>query len=201
MAALAVFAALGCQPLTRRGPAATFEVSASLRDETCGPQSVPLMRFARFRAELGVQSSRATWRVEGRSEDAIGEFDPITRAFRFVAESYLTLRAAERRTGRAACVLRRLDVLEGTLEGEVPGEHDTNDANGIATGDAGSADDAGRQSAPFFRAIETIVYGPIPGADCSDAIGAAEGQFSALPCTQRFDLLGQAVLEGEGGAR
>jgi hypothetical protein len=62
-------------------------------------------------------------------------------------------------------------------------------------GDAGIEDDAtshdaGDAGLPTLTATETVVFGPVVGADCADAVGANDGQFTTLPCEQRFAIHG-----------
>lgn len=182
-----------------------FDVVETLVENTCGPQSVQVQPVVRYQVDLNVDQTRSRWRVVGTNADAAGSYDERTRAFEFASDSSQQLRAANQRYGIAACVMRRLDVIDGTLSGELPhgdaglDEAGTDVVAGIdaAIDDAGEPGDAavdGGDAGPSvpaaFAATETIVYGPVSGADCRDFVGANDGQYLTLPCEQRYQVVG-----------
>ena len=188
-----ILAVVGCDPFAvppMRGVAEMFDVHASMTSNSCGPQSGRIARNVQFRLELSVDQAHVVWHVLDTGVMATGAYTAATRGVRIESESVVQLRAADRRTGRAACVMRRYDVIDGTLSA------DLRSATDAATGDASdensmttdAATDAG--GAVAFNAIETVVWGPVANADCSDAIGAGSGQFTVLPCQLQFDMVG-----------
>jgi hypothetical protein len=187
-AGVLALSASGCELQPRRGRAGMFDVRETLVSNACGLQAVPVQPVVRYRAELGIDGARATWRLPASGTEAVGTYTEATGAFRFTAESFVTLREADRFNQRAACVVRQLDVIDGVLTGTLPSLEDAGNAMDAAEG--GVASDAGTMPAAF-TGTETILIGPIEGADCRDAIGASDGQFNMLPCEVRFNLRGE----------
>jgi hypothetical protein len=171
--------------------------------DTCGPQAVPVLRSVVFHARIAVRGDEATWTVDESGASAVGGYVAATNGFRFGQDAQEVRRAYDRVTGRPACVLRRLDVIDGQLSGSLAiaadagadGANERGDDGG-AGGDAGAVSDAatdGGAAAPSFTAVETVVYGGLAGTDCSDQVGAGDGQFLTLPCQQVFSLRGEPV--------
>ncbi len=219
----ALSATVGCDFFAARQQIATvpYRVTGTLTDNSCGPQSAPIERTVVFRADIELSYGRATWRVTANNASVSGVFNDTTRNFRFAAESYQSLRPADRRTGYPGCVLRRLDVIDGTASANGPAAPpDAQLAlfdSSMAAVDASAFDGATRAAdgaialpvrddgpdaladggnAPAsFVATETIVYAPVEGADCATAIGNGQGQYAQLPCTQRVEMHGERMTE------
>ena len=149
-----------------------FRVTATRQSATCGPQSNAYFSRAEFDVSLQLTGQGGlTWTPAGSSPTR-GLWNGAARAFRLSLEEDIVAWAPDRRREIVGCTLRRNDVIEGvvTMDG----------ANDGGVPDGGSAD-AGAAQARSFTATETITYGVAAG-DCRPILGAAEGQYTQLPC-------------------
>ncbi len=196
--AVLALATSACDSMTPapHGHAATFGVDATLMQNTCGPQALTVASHMSFQARLAYDRAQATWSLVASGASASGEWIDAPPSFRISTSSYTMLRAADRRYGVAACVLYRFDQLEGNVSGLLPDLSVAAALDGSSVLDAldGTAalepTDAGPTT---FSATESIVYGVADGADCRDKIGAAPGQFIALPCQITYAMIGTAA--------
>jgi hypothetical protein len=199
--ALLVSAALSqqCGPSARQGTGAVFAVRGAMIANSCGTNAPSSAATLAFDLELIAQSNTLKWRIPASGIAASTRFDPATAsAFRFVDDRVVTLRPADRRSGVAACVLRRLDVIDGRLSGTLlPLDPLSNpddagmsvDLDANAPGDASLRADGGDASSPWpalHDMTETVGWAVVSGADCRDFIGITPGQFVTLPCEQRW---------------
>jgi hypothetical protein len=155
-----------------------FRVVATRQSATCGPQSNAYLSRAEFDVILQLTGEGGfSWGPVGSSATR-GLWSGPSRSFRVLLEEDIVAWAPDRRREIVGCMLRRSDVIEGTVELE---------SDGGANVDA-STPDGGAPLARSFRATETIVYG-VGAGDCRAIIGAAKGQYSQLPCevTYNFD--------------
>ncbi len=191
----------GCgEPAPPHGHVGTFDVRANMMINSCGPQSVSIAAHLQYEARLGYDRGVATWELTQSRVSATGLWTEVPPSFRFTHESYSTLRAADSRYGLAACVMRRYDLIEGTLSGALrdlslqPLDAAISEAGLDATamdgGDLATGSDGGTTT---FGATETIAYGVAEGADCRDFIGVGSGQFLTLPCQITYAMDGTMV--------
>lgn len=157
-----------------------FHVVATRGANTCGAQALALQATVEFDVELKVGEGTIRWTPSG-ADSATGSWSASLRAFRVMQESDIVAWAADRRTGRAGCTIRRADVVEGSVTFD--------DADASVASDASAQGDGGAAPvARSFTATETIVYGATPGSDCAAAVGAGDGQFNAMPCNVTYTL-------------
>ena len=156
-----------------------FRVVATRQSATCGPQSNAYFSRAEFEVVLQLTGEGGfSWGPVGSSATR-GLWSAPSRSFRVIQEEDIVAWAPDRRREIVGCMLRRSDVIEGTVT------LDTNDD--AADGGADGGADAGMPLARSFRATETIVYG-VSAGDCRPIIGAAKGQYSQLPCEVTYDF-------------
>jgi hypothetical protein len=155
-----------------------FRVVATRRTASCGPQSNAYLPRAEFEVTLQLTGQGGMSWVPTGSDPTRGIWDGVARAFRVLQEEDIVAWPADRRREIVGCMLRRSDVIEGVVEMAPQGD-----------GGAPLAD-AGAMQARSFTATETITYG-IAAGDCRPILGAAQGQYSALPCevTYAFEAL------------
>lgn len=177
LASALLCACLGPEPVEL----GTFRVVATRRTATCGPQSNAYFQRAEFDVSLQLNGQGALSWTPANSSATRGVWNGPARSFRLFQEEDVVAWAPDRRREIVGCTLRRSDVIEGVVEM----------AGGVDGGvlDGGSAD-AGATQVRSFTATETITYGVAFG-DCRPILGAAEGQYTQLPCevTYAFDAV------------
>lgn len=166
----------GCNDATEGERLGLYSVLATRSQNTCGSQMSGKLQSARFNVALSLRQGVLRWTPEG-AVAAAGSYDAFQGTFRIAVESTTQAIAPDRRREIAGCVLRRVDVIEGSVtaasDAGVPADtHEGADAGTTVTG---------------FRARETIAYGSERG-DCAALIGVGAGQALALPCVVGYDL-------------
>lgn len=154
-----------------------YSVLATRTTNTCGAQLSGKLPSARFNVALSLQRGVLRWTPQG-TEGATGSFDVYQGTFRIAVEASTLRIAPDRRREIVGCVLRRVDLIEGSVTMSADG--------GVGSNDASSNIDAGTVIGGF-RAQETIAYGTESG-DCTPLIGVGEGQAFALPCQVGYQL-------------
>ena len=162
----------GCNDAEQGERIGLFSVLATRTQNSCGAQLSGKRSSARFNVVLSLQQGVLRWTPEGAST-ATGTFDVYPGTFRISLEESSERIAPDRRREIAGCVLRRVDVIEGSLR---------------AVADAGvqSDPDAGSRVVGF-TAQETIAYG-VESGDCGALLGVGQGQALALPCVVGYQL-------------
>jgi hypothetical protein len=203
--------------LPPQGNGAVFAIRGAMVANSCGanaPSSLPSLSFD---AEIVLHQGSLRWAVPAAGIQASTRVDGATGAFRLVDDRVVVLRAEDRRRGIVACAVRRIDVIDGRVAGDFPPIDPAAREGGLADGaladatqladgaplsvgdaelraDGGAVTDAavgdgGAPGAPALESLhETVGWAVIPGADCRDRLGVAEGQFITLPCEQRWNL-------------
>lgn len=196
-----------CERKVRVGQGAVFQVAGVMQSNACGALAPSSARTLDYRVAIEVDRNALTWKIPSSAIEARGAHDATRSSFQLLDDRTLLLRQADRRLQIAACVVRRIDLIEGTLRGRLlPLETPANDGGGAIDdsavmsdasdgSEASDASDAGASDAsasgpPAFTASETVGWAVVPGADCRDLIGVGSGQFIQLPCEQRWSLEG-----------
>ncbi len=166
------FALIGCDQGDLPGDAVgTYRVAARLEENGCGP-STPASVSAEFDVEIRREGETGFWIPQGQPP-VTGVLDD-RGIFLFQVAARLVVREEDPVLGLAACVLDRIDEVRGTVT---------------------VADEADASAAPDGRLLgeQTLSVAAASGADCSDRIGLAEGQFLGLPCQIRYALEGDEL--------
>lgn len=167
-----------------------FRVVAARGSDSCGAQSGLFNASSTFDVELKVSNGTIRW-TPSSGASATGSWNASLRAFRIVLEQDQVVIPADRRTQFVGCVVRRTDIVEGTVDF---GESDA----GLTTETPAQADAAVTPVARSLSASETIAFGAVEGSDCRALIGAGEGQVNAMPCTATYQLRGTRTGDVSG---
>lgn len=185
-----------------------FTVRTVQASNACGLSAPSLGMSQTYVLELSVLPGLVKWRIPAAGINATGTHDSRTQQFRLVDDRAIVVRAANTRTGVAGCALRRVEVIDGQIRGNLPyldlAAHRGNamavDLDGMTVpdgfGDAmvraqdgGSVGDGGADDQwPTFAAMQTVGWAVIPGGDCTGVLGVGQGQFIALPCQQQYAM-------------
>lgn len=195
-ALVCALAIAGCRPTQLSGRSVgQYAVSGALAETTCGeghPAPPAFSFYVELREEPG--SSVGYWKLAdgplvGGSLDREG-------AFRFEQRLQVVGVPEDAELGVVGCVVERLEIVEGRLEGEVldAGQADAGRA------DAGQADagqtDAGASDATHARLRgETRISVSAVSGDCSPLLLPLGGAFPTLPCALRYTLDGEQLDE------
>jgi hypothetical protein len=193
---------LGCE-LTKdnSGSIGTFDVTAAVQANTCGPQVAPESAGS-YAVEILLRGDLIRWRPVGGTE-APGSYDARTGAFRVQLERDIVVQAADVRRNIVGCTVHQVDLVQGVLDVASldAGADASADVAMDAAVDAGDAGDArvdggaldGRASEgprPSFTGVSSVYYGAVAGGDCAGLIGVGQGQLLALPCSYSYQLRG-----------
>jgi hypothetical protein len=191
----------GCGPSTRPGAGAVFSIRGQMVNNSCGLNAPSALPTLAFDVEVRELDGLLRWSVPSAGILATAAIDPRTRSFRFVDDRVLLLRPEDRRSGLAACAVRRLDVIDGRLSGTLPPLDPLQNSldagmavslDAMTPGDAALRADGSTDGGSSWPALESVVetvgWAVVPGADCRDALGLGAGQFIALPCEQRWTM-------------
>lgn len=166
LAAVTASACSGKDPYSPGTKLGTFHVSARLAHTSCGPTPDPWEFDVRFNHDGGtlywIQTDAPP--IEGRVD--------ASATSRLESELTATVRPADAKAKREACVITRSDVLTVTLA----------DASAQRTSDPSRL-----QS---FTGTLVYAFAPTGGSDCSDQVTTAGGDFAALPCSVQYAVSG-----------
>lgn len=162
----------GCNDAAEGERLGVYSVVATRTQDTCGSQMSGKVQRAQFNVVLSLRQGVLQWKPEGAIA-ASGSYDVFQGTFRIAVEASNQMIAPDRRRQIPGCILRRVDVIEGTVS-------TSGDAGVTANVDAGTV-------LTGFQAHETIAYGTESG-DCTSLIGVGGGQAFALPCMVGYQL-------------
>lgn len=210
VAALVALSSLACDSWApRTGQGAVFSVRGAMVSNSCGAGAPSSNATLSYNVEIRLDRTSLRWSIPSAGINAQATVDATTRRFQLVDDRAVVLRAANTRTGLAACAMRRYDVLEGRVRGVFPaldpqdaGDADAGDPLDAAMFDGGDAmasmgdaallDDSGdviESGPPTLEGLrETVGWAVLAGADCRDFFGVGPGQFVAMPCEQSWAL-------------
>ena len=208
VAAFVALTSLACDAWApRAGQGAVFSIRGAMVSNSCGIGAPSSNATLSYNVEIRLDRSTLRWSIPSANISAQAAVDASTRRFVLVDDRAVVLRAANARTGLAACAMRRFDVLEGRVRGVFPAldPQDGGDAGDpldgamfdagdamASMGDAALRDDSGdviESGPPALEGLrETIGWAVLAGADCRDFIGVGPGQFVATPCEQSWAL-------------
>jgi hypothetical protein len=143
----------------------TFAVEAKLASATCGASQTPPDPW-RFDVRLSQEGPTLYWIQGGAPVHGILDANHHTA---MISSDSRTLREATKSPLRAACVVRREDALDATLEATSVASKTTLDVTS-------------------FHGSLSYRFVPEDGSDCEDVVES--GAFDALPCAIAFDLSG-----------
>jgi len=182
-----------CDPPGDSGSLGTFDVTATLTSNTCGPQADGFQSAVSFPAEIRVRQGLVHW-IPQNSNDTVGTYDLGTGAFRLELDESIQRLAPDRAHQFPGCVIDRADVIQGILGlqgpdgGTIPG---LDAGTSVNISDGGQSADATATTPRIqFTGTQTIVFASDPSGDCSALIGGASGTYTTLPCTVTYAIQG-----------
>lgn len=158
-----------------------------LEQNACG-SGYPAPEQLLFHVELrDVHGSLGWWRLPD-APIASGVLEE--GRFRFEHHARVVAAPAQPERGLPGCSLDRVETIEGALHIRDASLADGGVPDGSRNEDASTAEAAGAQR---LEGTTTVRVSAAAGSDCSSFVGAGTGQFPALPCELRFQLVGDRL--------
>lgn len=168
----------GCNPDPVGDEIGTYQVTMSLKENTCGPSALHEQDGHRYRVQLRANETRGYWRLPGQPA-LEGRFDAGEFVFGFGSVADQSPEDAE-----TFCQILQEEALTGSVA--------TLTADGGSESPASDQDAGAEQvvSAEGLVGEHVFTLRAADGTDCTAALVAAGGGFEMLPCKVRYSLTG-----------